>query len=269
MIRIHDLKRFLFAITPPFLMSIVVKVYRLLMGKDHNQVYKEQDRPDEIDFNNLYFRVGAFVTNIAHDKLRYSGGVSFNYTQHHFMQYYRFGPKALKEFYEEHQPKTIFEQHFLSTKSVREQKHLPWIDPGNRSDRLEHGLDSSHGHQARGPVSNKKLMVELQRLGNCSKSIQKKGYLIDEGFPRGYFLSRSNGEWVFHVVGGKHRVAALIHLGWKVIPICLEPNWPVIISEEEIEEWPGVKKGDYVKDEAQQVFDSYFRDPNRELWKRN
>ena len=46
------------------------------------------------------------------------------------------------------------------------------------------------------------------------------------GLPRGYFLVSNEGDWVFRVVGAKHRVAALVHLGWKNIPVCFESNIP-------------------------------------------
>ena len=133
-------------------------------------------------------------------------------------------------------------------------------------DKSEYGLSITlHGHQAFGPASNAKVSLESRRLTKTLKSIKKVGYDISHGLPRGYFLIDTNGSWVFHVVGGKHRMAALIYLGWKNIPCQLEPSFPRTVYLERIDEWPGVRNKDFSEEDAREIFYSYFRNPNCEL----
>ena len=76
--------------------------------------------------------------------------------------------------------------------------------------------------------------------------------------PKGYFLISNDNSWSFHVVSGKHRVAALIQLGWKSIPVRFEPSMPKAIFEKDIDKWPMVKNLTYSKDVALLVFKAYF-----------
>jgi len=151
--------------------------------------------------------------------------------------------------------------------------NLPWRETNPNFSVGEHGLSEEHGHSAFGPVSNDKLKLEAKRLDHCLQSIKKDGYLINRGFPkednglpRGYFLISDSGDWVFVVVGAKHRVAALVWLGWENIPVCCEPHFPRCIFESDILSWPGVSSGEFSIDDAKLIFNSYFRDPGVKIW---
>ena len=273
MIRIYTIKKIIHQITPPYLMDLIVYMYRELKGKKQNIRYVQNNQPDTIDFKSLYYDTSNSVFNIPASRIRHHGGQAFNYNQHHFMQYYQNGIEALSKYYGQHNPKTIFEKHFIFNNSGK-QMHLPWVFSSSKSKVVgEHGLSEEHGHSAYGPISSDKLKLEVKRLDHCLHAIKTNGYLIESGFPRqynglprGYFLISNSGDWVFRIVGAKHRVAALVWLGWKNIPVCCEPNFPRCIFESEILNWPGVVSGEYSKDDAKLIFDSYFRDPNVKIW---
>ena len=75
-------------------------------------------------------------------------------------------------------------------------------------------LNLLDGRQQFGPVTMKKLNFEIERLDNVMLSIKKNGFIPEkfEGYPRGYFILNTNEDWVFYIVGGSHRVAALVAL---------------------------------------------------------
>jgi hypothetical protein len=269
--RLYTIKKIIFRVTPPLLMDFIIyKIYK----RDENKArYAEVNKADSIDFKRLYYSTDNPVLNISLDNIRHHGGQAYNYSQHHFMRYYRDGISALNDYYVKHQPKTIYEKHFIFDMKER-QLNQPWSNSCKKSIIGEHGLGAKHGHSAFGPVSDEKIRLEAKRLDHCLASIKRNGYLIQNsftreynGFPRGYFLVSSAGDWTFRIVGAKHRVAAMAYLGWKNIPVCLEPNFPKCIFESDISNWPGVVSGEYTKDKAKLIFDSYFRDENLELWR--
>lgn len=270
--RVYKIKRIIFRVIPPLLMDIIIYIYKIYKEGENNSRYTEVKEADNIDFKQLYYSTNTPVFNIPLSKLRHHGGQAYTYSQHHFMQYYKDGITALSNYYSKHSPKTVYEKHFISGKNSK-QADLPWSNEYKKNIVGEHGLGAEHGHSAFGPVTNSKLKLEANRLDTCLNSIKHNGYLIRNrftreynGFPRGYFLVSNTGEWIFRVVGAKHRVAALAHLGWENIPVCCEPNFPKCIFESDISNWPGVYSGKYAESEAKLIFDSYFRDVDLELW---
>ena len=268
----HLFKRILNKIIPPLLWDFIVFVYRKLLGKANKDRYFQKDFFESIDFESLYYVYDSKIFNLSATKIRNHGGQAYNEYQHHFMQYYKDGIEALSNFYSNHQPKTVFEKHFIFDQTGS-QDILPWRSNKSNFSNGEHGLSFEHGHSAFGPVSDRKLKLEAARLDYCLHSIKADGYVVksnfpkqENGFPRGYFLVANCGDWVFIVVGAKHRVAALIQLGWLSIPVCCEPNFPKCIFESDISQWPGVKSGNFSQKEAKLVFDSYFRSSNVSLW---
>lgn len=201
-----------------------------------------------------------FLLNI--NELRYSGGMAFSYEQHHFMKFLASGRTALQEYYSRHQPKDVFEQHFLtSLDSSLCPMTYPWHSWHNVY-MGESGLCANHGRQHYGPCSDEKIALESFRLDRLLHSIQQNGYDPQmSGHIRGYLLldqSRDDG-YRFVVCGGQHRAAVLAHLGYSDIPVTFQPDWPRIICVEHVSDWPLVHSGRISQVDAERIFSAYFR----------
>jgi hypothetical protein len=271
-VNFYKIKLFIIRLTPPLLLDFLLFFYKNYIINQNNKIYKEKSDADELDFEQIYYLTNNSVFNIPIENVRHLGGQSYSYTQHHFMKYLKEGIEPLEYYYNNHKPNTIFEKHFISNNSGN-QKFLPWAIPSSLQLSSEYGIGPEHGHSAFGPVSKIKLKLEVKRLDYCLKSIESNGYLeidkftrINNGFPRGYFLVSNKGNWTFMIVGAKHRVAVLAHLGWKNIPVCIEPHFPNCIFEKDISKWPGVISGEYSKADAKLIFDSYFRNSDEIIW---
>lgn len=202
------------------------------------------------------FEVGSLV---------YYGGMNYSIHQHHFLRYYKYGKEALEDFYKQHRPKSVFEEHFLKERNSRK-AGLPWFLNDNAKYIGEHGLDEAHGKQQFGPVSDKKIALEARRLDDVLISIQQHGYQprIAGGYPRGYLIKK-NQNYRFVVVGGQHRVAAMVHLGYKNIHVAFQPGWPRLINEIDCIDWPLVRNGIMSRENALEIFDAYWRPPDEVL----
>lgn len=214
---------------------------------------------------------------IESDALRYQGGVSFNLSQHHFLQFYKTGPDALRYHYSLHRPRCFMERHFLGCDEVGHRHdeersrilELPWE---LRARQLigEKGLGSSHGHQGFGPVSERKLRLEIRRLNRILDSINNYGFLFDEAnrLPQGYFLEDDTlptKRRVFLIDSGQHRVSALVHAGWKRVPVVFCEDTARVVRLSEMSEWPGVTDSRFSYFQAKGIFNSYFRDAEEVL----
>ena len=61
------------------------------------------------------------------------------------------------------------------------------------------------------------------------------------------------------IVGGQHRVSTLIYLGCKTIPVIFSKSYPPIVNLEDIDNWPYVKAGIIKRNDAVDIFNSYFK----------
>ena len=217
--------------------------------------------------------IGQPVISVPITKVRYPGGIPYNYNYHHFVQYYTDGIDALIAFYRDHQPDNIFEKHFLTAPDYYDSKKIeamkgwflgvPWLfNQDYEIHKGEKGLGVEHGNQRYGPVSPEKIELEANRLDNVLKSINEVGFKphLFDGYPRGYFMLDAGGGWVFVIREGLHRVAALAHLGYSSIPVQFKPYYPRIIKETDCPEWPMVKKGYLSNDDALAIFRQYLSD---------
>ncbi len=283
----HILSFWLF---PPGITRILSKTLAILGSKND----KDEDSSERnslvkigIELYKSYGREYCF-TELPVDLLRYQGGISYSSTQHHFVRYLLQGELSLKKYYELHQPKNIFEKHFIysSNYSYSDNKpnffvDVPWEVPKYNKTNLikyfnsapEGGLlIAEHGSQALGPVSTKKLKSEIRRLDQTLNSIQKIGYKPGqfEGHIRGYFLVNDEDSTcpeVFLVTGGQHRAAVLSFLEVREIPVQFEGSFPRCIKLSDLSKWPQVADGKFTYDAARLIFLSYFRNKTETLLK--
>jgi hypothetical protein len=135
----------------------------------------------------------------------------------------------------------------------------------------ENGLNVNHGHQGFGPVSQKKIFLESERLTKTMKSIKKIGYSPESlgcGHVQGYLLiddEHPDREFRFLVTGGQHRVACLAALGWNEVPVKFEVDQPRAFFLSQLNLWPQVQNGTYSIQQARGIFKAYFRDSKTDI----
>lgn len=258
---------------PPGLSDVFVERLRKIRIFRPNKKSEKSCR--ELDFCTLLkYGTRDEVAAFPVDYLRYQGGRSFSINQHHFVRFFKDGELALSRFYNLHQPKNVAEEHFIYNKAGTTM-YLPAIGflPWRLSEQKffgEKSLNDSHGHQAYGPVSAKKVSLEAKRLRTILESISKHGYVPEsfDGYPRGSLLINdinSPATQRFLISGGQHRVATLSYLGYLEVLITFEVAVPREIRISEIETWPGVTSGIFSKELASIIFNSYFRDETTKL----
>lgn len=209
---------------------------------------------------------------IESEKLVFQGGIKFTSSRHPYLRFYSGGRNELARFYKDYQPRCPSEKHFLkcdthghshNNKGRSWIKDIPWEQaPQNFSGDL--GISPRHGHQSFEPAPARKADLQAKRLRRVLGSIEKFGFQPDgtNRLPRGYFLEDdefSPKRKIFYIVGGQHRVSALVYLGWQKIPVCFQPGVPRIIRISQIKEWPGVVSGRFSENQARAIFGAYFR----------
>jgi hypothetical protein len=212
----------------------------------------------------LNYVTGNPVFSIPFGKLRYTDGRRYTADQHHFVRYYHDGEPSLSKFYRTHVPSDILQAFFLeSTRSDLPPPHLvPWLAlPEGWRPSGEAGLGPEHGLQQFGPVSPEKVRLEASRLDAVLNSIKRNGFRPDQhGYPQGYFLYRTDGDWAFIVRGGLHRVAALSYLEYPEVALRFYPRFPRFIDEADCDVWPLVRSGELQPSEARAIFCQFFQD---------
>ncbi|NMF83033.1 hypothetical protein [Nodosilinea sp. P-1105] len=116
-----------------------------------------------------------------------------------------------------------------------------------------------HGVQHWGPVSHEKLLTEAIKLSRLYTSINEKGYRSNitndaDSMVRVYILEKENLDWVAIPFQGQHRVSVASALDIKSIPVKVM----FVIRKVDVEFFPLVAKGIYRKQDALNIFDSFF-----------
>jgi hypothetical protein len=107
-----------------------------------------------------------------------------------------------------------------------------------------------------GPVSDKKLNIEVERLYNVFNSIKENGYKRDssqDGDIQTYALINKD-DWVLQTQTGQHRSAVLSGLGYDQIPTRVTKT----IYRSQVDYWPNVISGLYSRETALAIFDNVF-----------
>jgi hypothetical protein len=187
---------------------------------------------------------------------RFTGG-------HPFVRTIAHGPEVLERFYADFSPGSLAEMYQISIRGLRGEAlppwKLPWLEGGGKPPGAEAGLGLEHGVSYFGPCSPQKVAAEHQRLISVASRIEQEGYRPElRDHIAGHFLQMGK-EFRFFVRGGKHRAAALVHLGYERIPVRVRSNWPRVIAAGTEQDWPLVKSGDVDQRLAAQILERYFR----------
>lgn len=170
----------------------------------------------------------------------------------------------LETYYKTFQPTCLAEAYFL-------RKHARYgvlntlspflrFKPWRASEVLMTGHDGS-GNQNFGPVSPKKLDLEISRFESVANSISRNGYDPDTyGYITGYFLLDERGDYTFRITQGMHRAAVLDALGWEALPVQCDAAVPRSIHIGTLPYWPKVADGTCSPELARFMFRRHFWD---------
>lgn len=201
----------------------------------------------------------ALQMRLPGEWLRMQGAFAYAGGWHPFIEALRGGPGNLEEFYRLFAPTTFSDMYFLDDPSNAPPWELPWLGRVNRTPPPgECGLGPEHGVSFYGPVTTKKIQLEMTRLKDLDSSIRTRGY--DPGKTdamAGYFLRRGD-EYRFLLRGGKHRAAVLAHQGAREFQVRIRKGFPRVIDRRDSEDWPLVRTGGVTQSAAEQAFDRYF-----------
>lgn len=127
-------------------------------------------------------------------------------------------------------------------------------------DNKEHGsrLEIEAGWRNFGPVSEKILELEVNRLYSLMVSIEKNGVLRDDkdgGDIGAIVLMKEDNDFRWIVEwGGQHRAAAISAMGYESVPIRV---WQVV-ERKDVNLWPNVQSGLYSEEMALKIFDKIY-----------
>ncbi|MEL7115839.1 MAG: hypothetical protein AAGP08_09650 [Pseudomonadota bacterium] len=182
------------------------------------------------------------------EMLRMPGAFAYH-AGHPFFEALAEGDAALRRFYAGFQPRNLNEMYRLAMPDEKgadlAQWEFPWRLYAPRTPpRGEGGLSAKHGVAHYGPCTETKIAQEMRRLTRTVKSIETKGFHPDRyGDIEGQLLT--DGTRVcFLIMGGKHRAAALAHLGASHVPVRLRPGRMPLVDTRTPEAWPLVASGD-------------------------
>lgn len=217
------------------------------------------DSPDIPE--SLYFVGRSPVFMLPPRMLLLQGAHRFGH-QHPFVAALSEGRDALERFYADFTPTNLAQMYHLPESGLLgealEPWELPWLKRRREPPSPEAGLGLEHGVSYYGPVTSEKIDTEMRRLTTLVESIKAVGYRPQEhGHIGGHFLRRGN-DFRFFVRGGKHRAAALVHLGHKRIPVVLRETWPRVVAQGTENEWPLVREGEIDSALAAAIFSRYF-----------
>lgn len=194
------------------------------------------------------------------DSLRMQGGFTYG-PGHPFVQALATGKEALASFYTEFAPSNLAQMYGLGGVPGADLPPyvLPWrMVLKDRPPGGEKGLPSSHGVAFYGPCSAQKVALEALRLSRITDAIRKSGFQPDKhGDIEGHFLTDGTRA-CFFVMGGKHRAAALAHLGQTHIPVRLRPGRMAVMDTRTAEHWPMVADGSLSLETARAIAEVYL-----------
>ncbi|MBE0472078.1 MAG: hypothetical protein IBX55_21545 [Methyloprofundus sp.] len=235
-------------------------------------ITKRQNKAELVEILNAEYQVSQLpywvgrlpIMHLPVEMLVMPGAHHYASDYHPFVSLLKSGKcDYFNQFYKQFCPSTLAQMYGVKVDDKELGASLkpydePWFLRESKTPSGENGLSAKHGASFYGPVSNKKLELEYQRVKQTFQSIKKHGYLPHKfGHIDGFFL-QYQGQYKFYVNGAKHRAAALAALGYSHIPVMLKDNMPRLVADTDVENWPLVASNKISKDFALSVLKAYF-----------
>ena len=112
-----------------------------------------------------------------------------------------------------------------------------------------------------GPSTDIFIKKEFARTISLYKDIKNNGYTpttYPHSFIGGTWLESNNGDRLFVVMHGNHRMSVLSNLNYKSIEVRTIPNSKRIIKEKEIQNWLLVRNNKCSEENARKIFKYFF-----------
>jgi len=246
------------------------KLKRLLLKTQEPAKFFILTRREEVsgsDLNGLRFSQDRGFHWVPIEKCVSGTAAGFTATQHHYVRYLAEGIEIFEKYYDLRVPRDAFEVLFDKAPSDYLHEHDGmWRKPWETTEVPIQGDGARDRNQEWGPISDRKLKLEASRLDHLVKSISTRGYVAHAGEPFAFPVyqllvddSDSAIEDYRLKISGSHRLAALVHLGWKEVPLAPNPCPPSEVRLSDVNKWPGVTTGKFSVAAAEHFFQLYFR----------
>ena len=124
----------------------------------------------------------------------------------------------------------------------------------------QHGfsLDYTDGYNSFGPVSIRKLELEVERLRSIILSVKESSYSENDviNLPTARFLFSESGKCALNILEGNHRACVLAAMGYEEMSFLV--NVQDVVHEIEIDSWNGVMDRVYSRNDALSVFNRFI-----------
>ena len=217
------------------------------------------------------FLAGAYLdTRVKIDSMCTIFGVRFTGGHHHLtetIKRYQDDPHVdcrdtlLWSFLKEFHPNST--QDALGLRSSEEPLQLfsyPWGDLGKSE--LGQSKQALHSRFC-GPSTDQFVREEFDRTIKLFQQVRELGYRpyrYPHSFVGGFWLKSNDGQKVFVVLQGNHRVSALACCGSVELDVRPVRTCPWTINEADVLDWPLVRSGLCSATDASEIFSAFFRD---------
>lgn len=113
------------------------------------------------------------------------------------------------------------------------------------------------GFKSYGPISERLLLGEYNRLIELFKAFSKAGFRDEFGYPTAYTFIDEN-DYLIVPKHGWHRTAVMIALGYKDIPYVFRPKRIDVIDKNKATTWRHVVEGLFSEEQALDIFERRF-----------
>ena len=133
---LYKFKRIIISLLPPVLFDIFLLFLYKLKGKPIKSYVSQELKPRIPSKEDFSYSNGNKVYFIPVDKVFHYGGQRFNSVDQPFYRFLKYGKKSFQEYYENHQPTSIFDAHNLKIENTEINSYnsknfdyrLPWLD---------------------------------------------------------------------------------------------------------------------------------------------
>lgn len=269
-----------------------IKYFNKIINRGHNLIDMRGLNNDNPIVNSYYSKGRNFLIDVPLNKCRHFKFLGYSCTEdcdspfistlrkYSNLECNSYYGSPLEKFYDEFQPESVADIMGLSffpdlneilKKTPPSGETAIWrsVSPAEQyilrkkqieEDNLshQHKLGAEEGEPFFGPVSERKGILEFNRLVKVYNSIRVNGYIpCKMGNHISGIVLLDDENWSCLIVSsGQHRIASLAALGYKKVPIIIKNEVPGgILRRSDVKYWPSVQNNLLTVEQALKVFD--------------